>query len=575
MPRIPRCHSIHKLFAVLLVALLFTPLCVANPATDELLRLVPGDAGFCVVIQDLRKHSQQLEESPFMAGFRDSPLGKALQESPDIRKLRDFNAILDTYLETDLKQIRNDILGDAVVLAYWPALSGEPANERGLFLAKARDPALLAKLADRLNKLQKDSGDLTSLDRHEHKGVTYHRRAEKGGKVNYYFIRGPLLALSTHEPTLQRVIETLSGPPSTGPVAEQLQLLGTKDALAVLWLNPRAFDAELQKKAKDAKEPEATFLRTFQKYWKALDGVAFALRLDKEAEVSLAIRMKMDQLPKAAQRFLAEASKPSGLWDKFPEETIFAFAGRFDVEAFTEMVRDFVPPAAWQKMTEDTNRGSEALLGRKWDKDVVPHLGPDWGYFVATPGKDEAGWFPHIVFALQVRSKPGEKPLDETLFGALRTMAGFATLQGDAGITLSNDVQGTVHVVSLKSAKFPPGLQPAFAAKASHLVFASHPAAIARFAERPVSKPATESSTPLARLSLKEARAYLNHPQRRERVVKFIAEQHRISEKEAADRLDGLDALLTLFDRVDLTQQTAPGQATLTLRLQPAKPFRK
>src|SRR6476620_11193089 len=119
-------------FSVLSVTLWLIPSSRAAAPRDELLRLVPDDAGFCVVVQNLRDQLARLEHSPFAARFAASPLGRAFRDAPEARKLAALDQQLRTHLHVSWPQIRDDILGDAVVLAYVPGPPGQPEQERGL-----------------------------------------------------------------------------------------------------------------------------------------------------------------------------------------------------------------------------------------------------------------------------------------------------------------------------------------------------------------------------------------------------------------------------------------------------------
>ena len=71
---------------------------------------------------------QSLEASPFLEHFRASPLGQAVGASPELAKVAFVDKMLRENLGINLTQLRDDILGDAVVLAYRPGDRGqEPA----------------------------------------------------------------------------------------------------------------------------------------------------------------------------------------------------------------------------------------------------------------------------------------------------------------------------------------------------------------------------------------------------------------------------------------------------------------
>src|SRR5262245_3193443 len=115
----------------------------ASPPRDELLRLVSGDAGFCVVVQDLRGHLARLEQSPFAARLGASRFGQAFRNAPEFRKLATLDEQLLAHLNVSWPQLRDDILGDAIVLAYTPGPPGRPDDEQGLLLVHARQPQLI------------------------------------------------------------------------------------------------------------------------------------------------------------------------------------------------------------------------------------------------------------------------------------------------------------------------------------------------------------------------------------------------------------------------------------------------
>src|SRR6188472_2810428 len=130
---------------------ILSTLCLCGESTsatprDELLRLAPPDAGFCLIVQGLREHAARLEKSPFAARLVASPYGRVVRESPEARKLAKIDEQLRAHLNVSWTQLRDDLLGDAVVLAYTSGPPGKPEAEVGLLLVYARRPDLLAGL---------------------------------------------------------------------------------------------------------------------------------------------------------------------------------------------------------------------------------------------------------------------------------------------------------------------------------------------------------------------------------------------------------------------------------------------
>src|SRR5438445_10895592 len=98
----------------------FLPDLRAATPREELLRYVPEDVAFCLVIQDLRGHAADLAASPFATTFKGTSLAASFSASEDMRKLLDAEKFLHATLMIDPVKLRDEILGDALVPAYRP-----------------------------------------------------------------------------------------------------------------------------------------------------------------------------------------------------------------------------------------------------------------------------------------------------------------------------------------------------------------------------------------------------------------------------------------------------------------------
>ena len=184
----------------LLLALLFSPMPgLAQPVAprDELLALVPADVGFCVVLNDLRGHAQKWDRSPWLQSFRQLALVQTIVNSPEARQLAGLEGELKKNLDIDWPTLRDDIFGDAVVLAYRPGTPKNPESEQGMIALRAAKPKVLARLVDRLNDLQTASGELKSLEAQKHRGATYYRRVH-AQNTHFYYLHGSLLPKNPH-----------------------------------------------------------------------------------------------------------------------------------------------------------------------------------------------------------------------------------------------------------------------------------------------------------------------------------------------------------------------------------------
>jgi hypothetical protein len=544
------------------------------------LRLVPEDVGFCLVVEDLRGHANALLESPFVKQFRSSPLGAKVLAAPEVQKLVQLERFLEQHLQTSFAQLRNEILGDAVVLAYRPGPADKPELEQGLLLVRARDTTSLADLVSRLNDVQTKHGDVQQLEEHEYRGQRYFRRVEATGG-NYYYLRGSLLAFAPRENILRQSIELAQTAPveDEPPIARQLRLCGVAKPLAALWINPRAFDRALEENAAGPHGIRAGALKTLLRYWKPLDGIALSLTLQKDLELALAIRVRFSELPPAARQFLQVAAQPSELWSCFPDNAIFSVAGRFDLVAFVEMLSEFIPEEIRKALRLEIEGRIGGILKKEVVRELLPQIGPDWGFCIAAPPAESKAWVPHVVAAIRVRRGDSGVPTDTALLDALTFFANLAVFTHNDGRTgqlaLRSVKQGPVEVKYLANdEQFPPGFQPAFALKDGYLVVGSCPEAIERIRldRSPVLPRSPAGTTPLLRFSARHLYQFLKD--RREPLALFCATTNQIPVDESKRRLDNLIEALQLFDQVEVTQESAADRLTFTLRMQTAQPLR-
>jgi hypothetical protein len=548
-------------------------------AVDELLRLLPDQPAFCLVLRDVRGHIERISDSPFAHQFRQSPVAAAITVSKDQDSFAELDKQLRAFLGLGVKDVLYDVLGDGLVFAYWPP-SAQQA-ERGVVLARARRADTLEKLIHQLKAIGLKTGDFKRVDTRSHRGLDYLCVEDKTGKLSYCVLRERLVAISEDEALLRGIIDRIGQELPASPLTRQLAELELQDALAVLLVNPRAFDEALAAKAKSAAEPEASFLRTLTKYWRHTNAVALSLRIEEDVALGVSLQMQPEALPESVRRLREQASKPSDLWQQFPDRTVFAMAGRLDAAATLSALLEFAPDNKRQQQLGELEKNVQAALGMELWKDVLPNLGPDWGVFVAAPPAEAKGWFPHVVVAVRVQAKPEHRPLDKALFETLRTFGGlFALSQSKEGKPMSVQTllrDGTPMVVLTGEKVFPPGCQPTLAMKGGCMVFASSPEAVALLKDRPARPVAAGPADRIvfARLPVQEGVAYLKQKERREAITAAISKAHGISPKDVDDALTKLTEVLGLFDQVELIQNQAPNQLHLSLHLKTVKPLKK
>jgi hypothetical protein len=577
-PVLSHPRSGRPLAALALLAILAAPASAAP--RHELLRYVPSEVTFCLVLQDLRDHAAALAESPFIEQLRRSALGRSFAQAPQWSTLDAIEARLKKDLGVDWNRLRDDLLGDALVFAYRAAAPDGKDPEGGLVLVRARSERVLAELVERINKLQRDKGELKELEKLEYAGVTYFRREETRGPAHYYCLRGPVLIFSGQEAMVRRAIDAdRAAPANVEPVvSRRLQEAGADKAVISVWVNPRALDAQIEAHAAEGKDTDQEAgRRAIADCWKALDDVVAAVHLDRELSVSVALRGRAEAMPPGVRRFLSESARPSELWKVFPENALVALALHVEGSALFDAVTDFLPPEAGRSLRADLNRTC-AALGKDFFKEVLPAVGPDVGLCITAPASADKAWFPHVLLALRVATGKNAAGVDRALLTALHVSAvaavfGYNSEHRDHELKLLTTTVDDQEVRYLAGDDvLPGGLQPAFSLRGGYLILASSLDVLRGFRAPEPGGPAP-TSFPLLRISFKDWRTYLKD--RRDDLAEALARRDEVDRDEARRRLDSLADALQFVDRVELRQRSGSGLAVFTLSIRTAQPLKK
>ena len=122
-----RSHLNFNLVAVGLW-LIPTTLFAADPLT-EMLRVTPPETSLGLLVRDLRGHHNSVAGGPLAAAFRASPVGKGITAAPELAQIDELGAKVAKVIGMDLSTLRDDVFGDAVVLAYQNAVPSEQRAE--------------------------------------------------------------------------------------------------------------------------------------------------------------------------------------------------------------------------------------------------------------------------------------------------------------------------------------------------------------------------------------------------------------------------------------------------------------
>jgi hypothetical protein len=551
------------------------PMAEKSPSyREELVRLIPEDVALCLVVTDLRTQGDRLMKSPWMQALKDSPFGHALGDAPELLKLAEVKKQIQKYLKIDWDMLRNEILGDSVVLAYRPPLPGAPESEGSLLLLHARNPSLLKTLMERLNEEQQRTGELKDLKVHQHQGTEYLERVEAAGS-QFYYVNGPLLAFSGQEAMLKNMLERRADQSAVAlPIMRQFRDVGVDKALASVWINPRGLDGVLQAQAGELGKdtPEGKSLRTFLNYWNALEGVSLSVQVDKQnPELVLALHARSELLPEAARKLVADTAKPSEAWALLPADSIVAVAARGDFEVLMETLEQLLPGVGEEGLMDMLQSALGLPLSKELLKELALHVGPDWGFSVAAPAaKDD---FPHVLLAFRLRSEPDGADLVESIRLLTKVAIKDYNSKNKDQIDFTTENQNGIEVNNLRNGvKFPKGFRPAFAKKDGYLVVASSPEALHRFGKPSAPRP-QGMHTPIMKIGFKQLAALIKD--RRESVTAVLGKKRQMTPQAAAKHFEHLTWSLEQFDTAEMVQRTEGNRLAWIFRMRTAEPAKK
>ena len=559
-----------------LASLAITQLTRAEP-TRDLLRSVPPESTLCFVAQDWKTHAPKIIASPFVAKLKRSELGKSILNPDALDKIAALETILTGTLHLTVDELRDDILGDAIIYAYRPGPAGKPDDDAGILMLKARDPKKLTGLIDRFNEAQKESGELKTLTEKSAGKLAYFHRELADGAGEFYFLRDGVFAFSRDEPFLKQALGLQATQPKVAPLLDAYDKLKlSKVALAAIF-NPRALDAELKARIDATKdEPGRAFLKQFSRVWNATQSAAIGVELGSDIELSIHASFDPKTVPPELKPFLG-TPKASSLWAQIPTDALFALAGRLDLPRLIDLGQTFLSEPGLKGFRELLEKQIAPAVGKDAFPELLKSLGPDWGVWLTAPGKAAKSALPELTVALRVRAPDSR---DNTLGDALKLGLNFAFQLFRVDYNRAHDDQFTLLEIKddggpihhLENAKLlPPGVRPAFAQRGDFFLLATSPEAIQRFDPKKHALPADE--TPFLRIGWKGLEQYLRT--HGEDVAKLFA---GITGKSIADVIKEfreLQTIIELLDTLDVKQSGTVDSTKWTLKLKLAAPLMK
>lgn len=452
----------------------------AEDPVDDLLRLVPPDAGVTLAVADLRGHVREFLASPLAGGLCRLPAVEAWFASPRSGRFEEARREIEAALGVDLITVRDDLLGDAVVLALRLAPGDPPEQARGLLLLRAGDRDLLNRLIETSNAIEQRGGQLVGRTSRPWHGTSYQVRTfAPGAKPDEYYAVFPdnTLAWTNSEVLIQGVIDRAAGAPGLGGSP---QVLAVRRALparsaALLFVDPRFLERVLAANPRaERDEPAAALLRHY------LGAVTYAgAALEWRDGFVLHVHETIDpaKLKEPLRRWAARPGRTDHLVRRVPASALALAAGNFDFVAIYDAILALVPAADPRaELLTTVLRG--LLLDKDPQAEILPRLGPGVLAYLDIPGEIRPGVRPPLVVAVDLGGEAGDPGVADALENALRTTLALYALdpsRKDLSLRVEARAVDGVRVTTLAGAKDPF----AFAAGRGTLVLGTSAEAVA------------------------------------------------------------------------------------------------
>lgn len=503
----PRCLICEHALCALIASLWFlgaVPAVVGaeRAPSDALLKLVPADSTLVVTVDHLRERSR---------AFLDSRLARDVQKLPafktwlDTDKVRDFlrsREQIEVFFRATLGEIRDEVFGDAVVLALrLPSNSIDPAEARGLLVLKARDPKLLKHLVDLVNTTQHQNGEIAELADHNRGATVYHTRTFPAGddRLPESFVIFPdgTFAFSNDERLIHEVVDRKAadaGAAATGSVADREGFQAMSARL------PSRAVARLFVEPKTARPLLGAAPAMFKRYVDGLDSIGAALIVD-DHEIELHAIQAFDpgRFRESTSALVAEpsAGRPGTRLLVVPGSAAAMVSLGVDFPTLYRLLVSLVPAADRPKIPKLEALASGLLLGLDLRRQVLPALGPRVVAYLEPPDSSTAkprdaagsGGFPFpFVVAAEINeeaaadpSSNGSPAMAAALDNALNTVLTAISLD-EKRVPVDARVQTrNVDGVAVKSLGTPLPFAYAVDQPGRRLILGSSPEAVTRY----------------------------------------------------------------------------------------------
>ena len=545
----------------------------AGPA-DDLLKLVPPDAGATIAVEDLKGTTQSFLDSPLVADLQRLPSVRGWMNSGKFGAFRSAMDAVEKGLGESAATLRDNLFGEALVLSLHVPATKPIEAARGLLLIRVPDRALLDRLIPRLNDGQKAAGELIEVSERTHANVPYQVRTFRPGARDTEFhvlLDERFFAWSNSEELIKGVIDRSSGRargladlPGYRSVTDGLP----DRAMARVFIDPKFLLRALTQTDRSSRPEDARFLALATRYLGAL--TYFGAVLEWRDGLALHARGLLDTavLTPAMKRWGERTDAPAPELRRVPRSALILLSASLDASWAFDTLLDLVPEKDRPRLANLRVALDGILLGRSAREDVVPRLGPGFVAYLErpAPGAERPVRRMPVVVSVEVEKTSAGARASEAIGNALKTLLALYALDPKNGGGMLTFETRTLQVgeVSLLL----PTTPFAFSAGVGKLVLGTTGEAVARALLAQAQEGGSsrfetirEAFFPragsFACADLKAIHEFAE--QARPALVRGLARRQNASEQAAERDLNNALGLIGLFDAAYLTSTIEPG----------------
>lgn len=377
---------------------------------EALARLISPDMAVVVTMESLRENTSAFFKSRLADELGRLPAVRDWLESERYKNLQRARAQIELHLGVNLTQVRDELLGDAVILALRlpPEAPADASLARGILLLKARDPAVLERLILAVNRVQQQGGELARVGKRTRNGTTYHVREfpAASGRPAEWYVAYPdgTFAFSNSEAMIGSVIDRKAagqgaqadlnaGPkgdsgPGEPDRRKAVRAKLPEQALVRLFVDPRHLERLLAGAPPPGERSAARLMAMLTRYLAAVDYAGAALTWNDDSIVINTVEtLKPSLLDPWLRRWVSDSRRIDPTLERVPPTALALASAHIHALALLDAISQIVPEDDQVRLTNIETVLTGLLLGQSLRTRILPLVGPGILAYVDSPAE--------------------------------------------------------------------------------------------------------------------------------------------------------------------------------------------